>query len=208
MLLGRGPTGPGQARGAGGGPRSVQVATRTRAKSGRANAQSLYEPTRDGGGRRPWAAPQSVPGHHRPGPGHGLGLDEGQSALQVLSGPSPGVGRELTRGPHGLLPLRRDPRPATLPRVSRLRPSLTPGRTSGPRGQEPEQTNPGPGKPRADARIRNPSGPPPAPGLTRTKPRVEGEVRGRIVFPSGILLLKPIRSRHYTAPLVRSQAAS
>jgi hypothetical protein len=32
-----------QARGAGGGPMSVQMATRTRAKSGRANARSLYE---------------------------------------------------------------------------------------------------------------------------------------------------------------------
>jgi hypothetical protein len=81
---------------------------------------------------------------------------------------------ELTRGPHGLLPLKRDPDPATLPRVSRIQPSLTPSRTSGPRGQGPEQANPGPGKPRADARIQNPSGSPPAPGLTRTEPIVAG----------------------------------
>ena len=31
------------------------------------------------GGRRPWAVPQSAAGHHRLGPGHGSGLDRGQS---------------------------------------------------------------------------------------------------------------------------------
>ncbi len=95
-----------------------------------------------------------------------------------------GSGSGVNRGPHGLLPSWRDPDPTTFPslRVSRIRPSLTPGRTSGPRGQGPEQTNPGPGKPRADARIQIPSGSLPAPGLTRTEPRVAG----RIVFPSGI----------------------
>ncbi len=129
--------------------------------------------TRGGGGRRPWVTPQSVPDLHRPGRGHGLGLDEGQSAPQVPSGSGPEALRELTRGPR-LLPLWRDPGPATLSRVSRIRPSLTPGRTSGPRGQGPGQTNQGPGKPRADARIQNPSGSPPEPGLTRTEPRAAG----------------------------------
>jgi hypothetical protein len=36
--------------------------------------RSLVEGRR---GRRPWVAPLSVPDHHRPGPGHGLRLDEG-----------------------------------------------------------------------------------------------------------------------------------
>jgi hypothetical protein len=100
----------------------------------------------------------------------GLRLDRGAVHGKAPLGLGPGAGRELTRGPHGLLPLRRDPGPATLPRVGRLRPSLTPGRTSGPRGQGPGWTNPGSGKPRADARIQNPSGAPPRPRITRSEP--------------------------------------
>ena len=123
------------------------------------------------GDRRPWAV-----SHMRPSPSQvrtrtpGSGWTGGQSTAKSPLGLGPGAGRELTRGPHGLLPLRRDPGPATLPRVGRLRPSLTPGRTSGPRGQGPGWTNPGSGKPRADARIQNPSGTPPRPRITRSEP--------------------------------------
>ncbi len=123
------------------------------------------------GDRRPWAVSQM-----RPSPSQvrtrtpGSGWTGGQSTAKPPLGLGPGAGRELTRGPHGLLPLRRDPGPATLPRVGRLRPSLTPGRTSGPRGQGPGWTNPGSGKPRADARIQNPSGTPPRPRITRSEP--------------------------------------
>ena len=103
--------------------------------------------------------------------GPGFRLDRGAvGTARPPLGLGPGAVRELTRGPHGLLPLRRDPGPGTLPRVSRLRPSLTPGRTSGPRGQGPGRTNLGSGKPRADARIQNPSGAPPRPRLTRSEP--------------------------------------
>ncbi len=68
------------------------MATRTRAKSGCRGVTVRG----NGEGRRPWAAPQSFLDHHRPGPGHGLGMDGGQSALQILPGLSPGVSRELT----------------------------------------------------------------------------------------------------------------
>jgi hypothetical protein len=113
-------------------------------------------------------AAQSITGPDS-GPGPRLDREAIGTAMPPL-GQGPGAGWELTRGPHGLLPLRRDPGPATLPRVGRLRLSLTPGRTSGPRGQGPGWTNPGSGKPRADARIQNPSGISPRPGLTRSEP--------------------------------------
>jgi hypothetical protein len=93
--------------------------------------------------------------------GTGSGWTGGGRHRKAPLGPSPGAGRDLTRGPHGLLPPRRDPCPATLSRVGRLRPSLTPSRTSGPLGQGPERTNLGPGKARAAVRIQNPSGTPP-----------------------------------------------
>ena len=123
------------------------------------------------GDRRPWAVSQmrSSPSQARTRT-PGSGWTGGQSTAKPPLGLGPGAGRALTRGPHGLLPLRRDPGPATLPRVGRLRPSLTPGRTSGPRGQGPGWTNPGSGKPRADARIQNPSGTPPRPRITRSEP--------------------------------------
>jgi hypothetical protein len=122
------------------------------------------------GDRRPWAVSQM-----RPSPSQartrapGSGWTGGQSTVKPPLGLGPGAGRELTRGPHGLLPLWRDPGPVTLPRVGRLRPSLTPGHTRGPRGQGPGWTNPGSGKPRADARIQNPSGTPPRPRITRSE---------------------------------------
>jgi hypothetical protein len=111
--------------------------------------------------------------------GPGFRLDRGAvGTARPPLGLGPGAVRELTRGPHGLLPLRRDPGPGTLSRVSRLRPSLTPGRTSGPRGQGPGRTNLGSGKPRADARIQNPSGAPPRPRLTRSEPGGCGLILG------------------------------
>ena len=112
-------------------------------------------------------AAQSITGSDS-GPGPRLDREAIGTARPPL-GQGPGADRELTRGPHGPLPLRRDPGPVTLPRVGRLRLSLTPGRTSGPRGQGPGWTNPGPGKPRADARIQNPSGTQPRPRLTRSE---------------------------------------
>ena len=113
-------------------------------------------------------AAQSITGSDS---GPGLGLDRGAVWHgKTPLGLGPGADWELTRGPHGLLPLRRDPGPVTLPRVGRLRLSLTPGRTSGPRGQGPGWTNLGSGKPQADARIQNPSGAPPGPRITRTEP--------------------------------------
>ena len=81
--------------------------------------------------------------------------------------PGPGSGCEqgLTRGPHGLLPPRRDPgllRPKGRSRGPTIIGTRTtephPGRLGGPRGQGPERTNPAPGKRRAAARIQNPSG--------------------------------------------------
>ena len=73
------------------------------------------------------------------GPARGTGSGwTGGSPRQVPLGPGPGAGWGLTRGPRGLLPLWRDPGPVTLSRVSRIRPSLTPGGTSSPRGQGPE----------------------------------------------------------------------
>ena len=111
------------------------------------------------------------PVHHRLGLGPRAQAGQGGSQHgKVPLGLGPGAVRELTRGPHGLLPMWRDPGPGTLPRVGRLRLSLTPDRTSGPRGQGPGRTNLGPGKPRADARIQNPSGAPPRPRLTRSEP--------------------------------------
>ena len=117
------------------------------------------------------------PVHHRLGlgPRAQAGQGGGWHGKAPL-GLGPGADWELTRG---LLPLRRDPGPVTLPRVGRLRLSLTPGRTSGPRGQGPGWTNPGPGKPRADARIQNPSGTQPRPRLTRSEQgvtRPEGQM--------------------------------
>ena len=103
--------------------------------------------------------------------GPGLGLDRGEvGTAKAPLGRGPGADWDLTRGPQGLLPKWRDPGPVTLPRVGRLRLSLTPGCTSGPRGQGPGWTNLGSGKPQADARIQNPSGAPPGPRLTRTEP--------------------------------------
>ena len=137
-----------------------------------ANTRSLDEGRMGTAG--PWRSHKCGPAHHRLGLGPrraGLRLDRGAvGTVKSPLGLSPGADWELTRGPHGLLPLRRDPGPATLPRVGRLRLSLTPGRTSGPRGQGPGWTNLGSGKPRADARIQNPSGAPPGPKITRTEP--------------------------------------
>ena len=126
---------------------------------------------RNGWGPPALGGPTRCPGSSPVRPG--AQARAGQGAVHPASplGRSPGAGRDLTRGPHGLLPPRRDPGPATLPRVSRLlvRPRLAPGSTGGQRGQGPERINPGPGKPRVDARIQNPSGTQPGPRIARTE---------------------------------------
>jgi hypothetical protein len=118
---------------------------------------------------------------HKCGPVHhrlGLGprAQAGQGGGRHGKTP-PGLGSGSGLGTNGLLPLRRDPGPVTLPRVGRLRLSLTPGRISGSRGQGPGRTNLGSGKPRAHARIQNPSGAPPRPRITRSEPGDCGIIR-------------------------------
>jgi hypothetical protein len=74
------------------------------------------------GDRRPWAVPQNAA---RSTTGSDSGprfrLDRGAvGTVKPPLGLGPGADWELTRGPHGLLPSRRDPGPVTLPRVGRL----------------------------------------------------------------------------------------
>ena len=151
-----------QARGAGGWLGDVQVAVPISGE-GRAGQRSVAGRVTARGGR-PWAAPHSDSDHHRPGPrAQGSGWTGGRPMYKP-PGPGSGCGRDLTRGPHGLLPLRRDPGPPRLKDRPRGQPSreparlsLTPGSLGGPRGQGPTRTNPAPAKRRADARIQNPS---------------------------------------------------
>ena len=111
--------------------------------------------TRDRWGPQALGGPTKCLGSSQARPGARVRAGQGAVGLQVPLGPSSGAGRGLTRGPRGLLPPWRDPGPVTLSRVGRIRPSLTPGRISGPRGQGPGRTNPGPGKPQAALRIQN-----------------------------------------------------
>ena len=94
--------------------------------------------TRDGWGPPALGGPTKCHGSSQARPGARVWAGQGAVRLQVPLGPGPGAGWGLTRGPRGLLPLWRDPGPVTLSRVSRIRPSLTPGGTSSPRGQGTE----------------------------------------------------------------------
>ena len=65
------------------GPNSGEGRVRQHPVAGRGTAR----------GCRPWAAPLSDPDHHRPGPGHGLRLDEGPDRpLTNPLGPGSGNG--------------------------------------------------------------------------------------------------------------------